>query len=289
MKLNHKKKRNTGLLFDLLAQQMTNELMNSSTLSESEHSPASTLLNKYFLKSELGRELKLYKKLIESKNLSEREASQLLKTVVESSQRLDRAKLEKLKHKLCGEIAEHYDEKKLFTKVIPSYRELASVYKLFEYYNSTNEIDVKEVVDNKMTILEHLIESKDNSEVEKDIIEEFRNADPELRSLAYKISLDKFNDKYSKVNNYQRNFLNEFIKCDNSIVSLRDMYNSHASYIKEELTKHSLKVDSDVTKVFLEEAIKSINILKNKRTKNKNFENILQYYSILEKFETIHA
>lgn len=289
MKLNHKKKRNTGLLFDLLAQQMTNELMNSTSISESEQSPASKLLNKYFLKSELGKELKLYKKLIESRDLTEREASQLLKTVVESSQRLDRKKLERLKHKLCGEINEHYDEKKLFSKVIPSYRELASVYKLFEYYNSDQEIDVKEVVDNKMTILEHLIESKDGQSVERDIIEEFRNADPELRALAYKISLDKFNDKYSKVNDYQKSFLNEFIKCDNSVVSLREMYNKHASYIKEEFSNHSEKVDSDVTKVFLEEAIKSIAILKTKRTKNKNFENILQYYEVLDKIEKIHA
>jgi hypothetical protein len=289
MKLNHKKKRNTGLLFDLLAQQMTNELMNSTSITESEESPASKLLNKYFLKSELGKELKLYKKLIESKNLSEREASELLKTVVESSQRLDRNKLEKIKHNLCGEIAESYDEKKLFTKVIPSYRELASVYKLFEYYNSNHEIDVKEVVDNKMTILEHLTNTKNGEGVEKDIIEEFRNADPELRALAYKISLDKFNDKYSKVNNYQKQFLNEFIKCDNSIVSLREMYNRHASFVKEQLSVYSEKVESDVTKVFLEEAVKSISILKTKKTKNKNFENLLQYYEVLDKIEKIHA
>lgn len=289
MKFNHKKKRNTGLLFDLLAQQMTNELMNGSYISESKESPASKLLNKYFLKSELGKELKLYKKLIESRDLSDREASQLLKTVVESSQRLDRGKLERLKHKLCGEISENYDEKKMFSKVIPSYRELASVYKLFEYYNSDVEIDVKEVVDNKMTILDHLVESKNKSNIENDIIQEFKNADPELRSLAYQISLEKFNDKYSDVNKYQKNFLSEFIKCDNSIVSLREMYNRHASFIKEELESHTKKVDSDVTKVFLEEATKSIEILNTKKTKNKNFENILEYYEVLDKIERIHA
>ena len=140
-----------------------------------------------------------------------------------------------------------------------------------------------------MTILEHLTNTKNGEGVEKDIIEEFRNADPELRALAYKISLDKFNDKYSKVNNYQKQFLNEFIKCDNSIVSLREMYNRHASFVKEQLSVYSEKVESDVTKVFLEEAVKSISILKTKKTKNKNFENLLQYYEVLDKIEKIHA
>ena len=144
-------------------------------------------------------------------------------------------------------------------------------------------------VDNKMTILDHLVESKNKSNIENDIIQEFKNADPELRSLAYQISLEKFNDKYSDVNKYQKNFLSEFIKCDNSIVSLREMYNRHASFIKEELESHTKKVDSDVTKVFLEEATKSIEILNTKKTKNKNFENILEYYEVLDKIERIHA
>ena len=56
MKIKHSKYKNTGILFELLVRQIT-----ADTLKGSE-SKAITLLKEYFVKTELGREYKLYQK-----------------------------------------------------------------------------------------------------------------------------------------------------------------------------------------------------------------------------------
>ena len=57
MNIKHSKIRNTGILFELLVRQIT-----ADTLSGKE-SKAINILKKYFVKSELGKEYKLYETL----------------------------------------------------------------------------------------------------------------------------------------------------------------------------------------------------------------------------------
>ena len=57
MLIKHSKYKNTGLLFELLVRQIT-----SDTLSGKD-SKATGILKKYFVKTELGREYKLYESL----------------------------------------------------------------------------------------------------------------------------------------------------------------------------------------------------------------------------------
>ena len=54
MKIKHSKYKNTGILFELLVRQITADTL------KGDDSPAIGLLKKYFVKSELGREYKLY-------------------------------------------------------------------------------------------------------------------------------------------------------------------------------------------------------------------------------------
>ena len=62
MNIKHSKYKNTGILFELLVRQIT-----ADTLSGVE-SKATKILKKYFVKTELGREYKLYETIL-SKNL----------------------------------------------------------------------------------------------------------------------------------------------------------------------------------------------------------------------------
>ena len=65
MKIKHSKYKNTGILFELLVRQIT-----ADTLAGKE-SKAIELLKTYFVKTELGREYKLYETITKSKVLSE--------------------------------------------------------------------------------------------------------------------------------------------------------------------------------------------------------------------------
>ena len=66
MQIKHSKYKNTGLLFELLVRRIT-----ADTLEGKEDSAAVTILRKYFLNTELGKEYRLYEQLGKHKNLSE--------------------------------------------------------------------------------------------------------------------------------------------------------------------------------------------------------------------------
>jgi len=87
MQVKHSKYKNTGILFELLVRQITTDTLENKT------SPAKDILQKYFVKSELGREYKLYESLLKRTSLTETKASITISTLVESSKSLNREKV----------------------------------------------------------------------------------------------------------------------------------------------------------------------------------------------------
>ena len=108
MQVKHSKYKNTGILFELLVRQITNDTL------EGKDSPARDLLQKYFVKSELGREYKLYETLLKNTALTEAKASLIISTLVESSKTLNRGALKSQKYNLISELQKHYDLNKFF-------------------------------------------------------------------------------------------------------------------------------------------------------------------------------
>ena len=100
MKIKHSKYKNTGILFELLVRQITADTLKGGD------SPAIDLLKKYFVKTSLGREYKLYESVLKSKVLSESKANITISTILESSKSFNRTSLKKQKYNLINEINE---------------------------------------------------------------------------------------------------------------------------------------------------------------------------------------
>ena len=94
MKIKHSKYKNTGILFELLVRQITADTLKGGD------SPAIDLLKKYFVKTSLGREYKLYESVLKSKVLSESKANITISTILESSKSFNRTSLKKQKYNL---------------------------------------------------------------------------------------------------------------------------------------------------------------------------------------------
>jgi hypothetical protein len=129
MKIKHNKYKNTGILFELLVRKITSDTMSNS------NSKAATLVKKYFTKSELANENKLYQTINNSISLSEGKAESVISTVLEMSRKLDRDKLAKEKYNLIKEIKDNFDINDFFQAKIKNYKLLASTYTLFESIN----------------------------------------------------------------------------------------------------------------------------------------------------------
>jgi hypothetical protein len=103
--------------------------------------------------------------LFKSKNLTEGKANTILTTILESSKKLNRKSLKREKYNLVKELKEHYNVEDLFKTNISNYKSLASLYTLFEVYNTQEITNPNQIVDNKLVLLEHLTSkeiSKDN-------------------------------------------------------------------------------------------------------------------------------
>ena len=285
MRIKHSKYKNTGLLFELLVRQIT-----ADTLSGKD-SKATGILKKYFVKTELGREYKLYETLSKHKNITEGKAEIIINTIVESSKDLNRGALKRQKYNLISEIQKHYNLEEFFKTKLPNYKVFASLYTLLEVYNSENLSNPDQIIDNKMSLLEHLTSKNiKKQKVEDELLEEFKSYDKDLRILTYKVMLEKFNGKYESLNDNQKIVLKEFINSVDSTPKLREFYNSKVGEIKEEINKLSKKVTDKAVQIKLNEVTNLLSPLsKTANVGNDNLVNLLQYFELLEELTKVHG
>jgi len=284
MKIKHSKYRNTGILFELLVRQIT-----ADTLAGKE-SKATHILKKFFVKTELGKEYKLYETLLNKKHLSEGKADIVINTIIESSKSLNRNTLKRQKYNLIKEISNCYNTDEFFKIKLPNYKAQAALYTLLEIYNNENISDPDQIITNKIALLETLTsKSIDKKQVEDTLLEEFKSCDKDIRILTYKILLEKFNGKYSDLNKNQKEVLKEFINSIDSTPKLRESYNKRINEIKTSLTKLNKKVIDKAIKIKINEVTNLLYELdKTDKIGDKNLVNLLQYYELLEELSNIH-
>jgi hypothetical protein len=285
MNIKHSKYKNTGILFELLVRQIT-----ADTLSGKD-SKATGVLKKYFVRTELGREYKLYETLSKHKNLTEGKAEVVINSVIESSKNLNRGALKRQKYNLIQEISKYYSLDEFFNTKLPSYKVHAALYTLLEIYNSENLSNPDQIINNKIAILESLTTRAVNKQkVEEDLMTEFQSYDKDLRILTYKVLLEKFNGKYASLNDNQKSVLKEFINSVDSTPKLKEFYNTKINEIKTELTTLAEKVTDKVVKIKLNEVNNMLLPLgKVAKVGNDDLVNLLQYYALLEELVTANG
>ena len=285
MNIKHSKYKNTGILFELLVRQVTADTLNGG------QSPALNIIKKFFVKSELGRELKLYETLTKSKKLNESRSNLLIQTLLESANKLNRKTLKREKYNLINEIKKHYNLDEFFKTKLPNYKTQAAFYTLTEAQQSSELISPDQIVSNKYTILEHLtLGPVDQEKVKDEVLQEFQTYDKDVRMLTYKILLEKFNGKYSDLHESQKEVLKEFITSVDSTPKLRTFYNNRIEMLKEELTKISKNITDKAVQIKLQEVLPLIvEIEKNSPIKNENIVDLLQYCELVEELKAANG
>jgi len=280
MLVKHSKFKNTGILFELLVRQIT-----ADTLSGKD-SKATNILKKYFNKTELGREYKLYENLLKRTNLTEGKADIVINSVLESSKQLNKSALKRQKYNLIKEIKEHYNLEEFFKTKLPNYKVHAALYTLIEAYDNKS-ISTEQVITNKLAILEHLTFTIKKENKPDTIMEEFSKYDNDTRILTYKILLDKFNNKYADFSASKKSILKEFINNVDNPVKLKDFYNVKIQEIKKNITTLNKITKNPITKIKLDEVLKNVlvNLGKNDKINNDHIVNLLQCCDLLEELK----
>ena len=285
MKIKHSKYKNTGILFELLVRQITADTLKGGD------SPAIDILKEHFVKTSLGREYKLYESILKSKVLNEGRANMVISTILESSSKFNRTSLRKQKYNLINEIKKHYDLDVFFGAKIKNYKELASLYTLIEGYNSKEASDSQQIIDNKVTLLEHLTKQEVNTkEVKEDVLKEFQTYDKDLRILTYKVLLEKFNSKYENLSVEQKQVLKEFINSVDSTPGLRDFYNSKINDLQATLNEEVKNIKDKATQIKITEVAKYlVELDKTSKVNNDNLVDLLQYYELVKEIKVANG
>ncbi len=284
MNIKHSKYKNSGILFELLVRQITADTL------DGKDSPARKILKEYFIKTELGREYKLYDTLSKKTNLTEAKANTVLSTLLESSKNLNRSSLKRQKYNLIKEIKKHYDVNKFFKHKLPNYKIQAAFYTLVEIKSQDNFNNPELEINNKLTILEYLASPEVKEEVKQNVLEEFKKYDTDLKTLTYRVLLEKFNSKYENLNSKQKVVLKELITSIDNTPRLKEFYNGKVNEIKTSLTELNTKVKDKAVQIKINEVVKILpSIGKTSKIKDDDLINLLQYYSLIEELETTHV
>lgn len=272
-KIKHSKFKNTGMLFELLTRQITSDIVSSK------ESAAIQILRKHFGKnSELIKEYKLYKTLCDEKLKSETKANMLIEAAIKAKRGLDRKKLTEEKYQLIKAIKDNFDIDSFFQTKVQNYKLLASIYKLFEYKEMENPLQITKC---RITVLENVTTKTPNKIISEVVT--ISNEPKEVRLLSQKLLVEKFNNKYSDLNENQRVLLREYISNVSNTNNFKSFIQSEAVHLKSVFQKNISKVKDVALKIKLTEVINLLDEYNDvKKIEENHVSAILRYYSLIE-------
>lgn len=278
-KLKHSKYKNTGILFELLVRQIATDTLNNRD------SKATYIIKEFFgKKTELAKELKLYKSFIEESFNSDYKASEFLNIVLAERKKLNDTVLNRQKYNLIKAIKKNFVLEDFFNYRVSNYKENASVYKLFEHSNSDNP---KEYVECKSSLMEHLTgKVQPTDTVVTTINEDYSKQPKEVRLLAWKMLVENFNNKYTNLTDKQRSILREYINSVDNSEKLKKFVVRECNVLRKSI--NSVNVTDIVTKIKVNEVLKLITKVKNSKVITESqVLSLLRYYELHDELKKV--
>lgn len=282
-KSTHSKIKNTAILFELLTRQIA-----ADTVSGVEESPAIKIVKEYFKgNTTLAKELTLYQTLVSESYKDVDRANYLIDAVITARKSLNLKKLRDEKYNLVKEIGRHYDAKDFFKTTINDYKIYASIYRVFEGINNVNP---QEIVNSRYTIVEHITTKRNyKSSAESRVMLEYKNQSEEVRLLAYRLLVDKFNEKYKTLSAKQKDILKEYINNVSNTTTLREYVQKEALELQTKLKKAASKTNDKVVKIKLTEVSNLLNKYKTIKTvQESNVLSLLLYHELQKELQNVH-
>ncbi len=281
MKVKHSKYKNTGILFELLTRQLTADTITGN------QSKVLSFLKKYFnSKTELLKEYKIYHTLATKKYEKDSQATMLIEELIKAHERLNKSQLRREKYNLIKEIKDNYNVNDFFKSKITNYKIMASSFNLLE----NKEATPLSIVNSKVTLLEHITEKTKKETKKITVLENYNKQDKDTRLLTYKVLLEKFNNKYSGLEENQKRLLKEYVNNVSNSPSLKSYINKEIKKLKKDITSYSKKVDDKAVAIKLKETRDMIKTLcKKSSVHDDNVINLLNYYELVNELKTIHG
>jgi len=204
MPRNHNKKRNVGIIYELLLRNISNLLIQGD--KKSAKRTLKIIESRFNKDSELYREFRLFNALIKSTVSDSAVAAAILTEAKSAARRCDSRKLDREKSLLIKEINHTLGDKMFYHRRVPEYQVYATIQTLLNDWRSNDRSDLSRTVQYESKVIERMLSEKDKCQT----IEE--NIDHDVDSLVVKIMTEKINEKYK--NNFcseQRDIIRSYV------------------------------------------------------------------------------
>lgn len=288
-KLKHSKYKNAGILFELLVRQVTADILNGQ-----EDSKANAILRDYFSEStELGRENRLYRIIMEDRTKDQTSADRLLEQIIRTRTKLDERALNLQKYNLIKEIRENYPLDDFLKGSISNYKLLASIYKVFEESVNSVDCDPREIFKARTCIVESIAAPKTptrlvSEDEKKDLVKVYQQQNEDVRLLAYKLLVDSFNEKYKGLDEKQKILIREYINNISNTNSLRQYINNEVPIVRKEINELKSYVNNDVVRIKLDETLNQLDkISKGTLVKENQIMALMLSYELVKELKNL--
>ena len=219
-KPKHNKKRNTALLYEVLVREVVKQTISKDAAGRAK--VISILKEGFTGETEIGKELQLFKSLLETENLLPHTAEKLIQESKKEYKKLDDRKIFQEQSMLIKKINKELS-KGVFANFVPNYRDIATLSQIFGEDTSTKRRVILEE-----NVLQKLTREKAST----------KKKNTNLSGLVVNNFIEKFNKKYGgDLLEEQKSLLNKFI------LSFLDNGTDFKVYLNEEIGDLKKKIN----------------------------------------------
>lgn len=245
MSFRHNKKRNVGLVYEFLVRHLSSCVLEGNDAGIGR---VKSLIAKHFNQNtDLGKELRVFKALYESKVSNIEAAKSLVSRAKKVCEQQSQARLELEKTGLIHEINTTLQDPAFFDRPVKDYRILASIQILMNEWRSANLMESVNVesVELEQKLLEHLVRddtvATEEAQQRLDAAKALTTTD--VDKLALKIFFEKFNKKYAAMlNEEQKKILAAYVTEKPAVI--RELLENVNKALEPQLAKNA-KVYAD--------------------------------------------
>jgi len=220
-KIKHNKKRNTIFLYETLVRELTKATVERD---QGKRGIIFDIIKEHFGKDSLmGREVKIYKNILETKDAKSNIAEKILAESKIEYSVLSKKQIFSEQSRMISKINKELS-KEAFSTFVPNYKNLATLHQVF----NNLDLSAKERVLLEEEVIQLMVEAK--QEVQQ---KELKHID----NLVFKSFVDRFNKEYSSLLEEQKTLLSRFIASGVGNNLEFQMYlNDEIGRLKEELS-----------------------------------------------------
>jgi len=240
MSKSHNKKRNIGIIYELLLRNISSNL-----ISKDEYAAQRTLdliTNHFNKSSEIYKEFRLFNALANATISDSAVAAGILSEAKQAARRCDVNRLSHEKSILIKKINHTLNDDNFYHRKIKNYRIYATIQTLLNDWRKIDTTDLSRVIKYESQVVRRLLEKKDVDNLDD-------NLDPNVDDLVVKIMTEKLNDKYGNIlNESQKDIIRSYVFSisDDEGESIRKKLNRIRSQTIHELRSFKDKTDNKV-------------------------------------------